>query len=119
MTLSPQAILAILLLLLIATLSGSTYYYHNEYGKEKTKNSVLQNSNDDLTKTIEADKVAVNKLAKDSKDREDAARVALIKVQKEFDEYVRKSQEYLLAQPTDINICTSANTLFNQYINQK
>lgn len=115
---SPQLYLAAAIALLISLLGGLTYYYHDKYQGEITKNSVLENKNKELLLVIESDNEAVNKLAKDSKAREEAARLALVKVQKEFNEYVKRSQNYLLAQPTDKDLCTSANSLFNRYINQ-
>lgn len=119
-TLSPKIYAILAVLATIAMLSWTTYHYHAKYETEVTQYTVVADKNKELLANIAADGVAMDKLAKDSKDREDAAKAALLASNKKYREYVKQAQDILLAQPTNpADMCISADFLFNQYIGDK
>lgn len=104
---------------LIGSLSFGVYYYHGKYQTEVTSYEVVKSKNDELVLQIQVDSAAVDKLAADSTAREATAKLALAASQITNSDFVKKSQQILLVQPTSTDTCKSSNDLFNLYIGAK
>ena len=104
---------------LTGSLGFGVYYYHGKYQTEITSFEVVKSKNDELVLQIQADSVAVDKLAADSTAREATAKLALAASQKTNSDYVRKSQNIMMVQPTSADTCKSSDDLFNSYIGAK
>ena len=110
----------VLILSVIGALGFGTYYYHGKYEESIANTDVLKSQNAGLIAQIKADSDAMQKLADDSKAREDAAKAALENSQKEFKNYTKKAQDILLAvaqSPKDM--CASADILYNNFLGLK
>jgi hypothetical protein len=115
-----KLIIGIIILVVIAALSGGVYYYHSKYVTEVSANVVFKSQNNELASKIAEDSIAVDKLSADSKAREDAAALALANSQKQLQDYTKKAQALLLAAAqTPDNLCSSANYLFDNFIQGK
>ena len=119
-TLSPKIYALLAVLAVIAALSWTTYHYHAKYESEVTDYTVLTAKNRELLADIDSDGVAIDKLSKDSQDRANAAKVALLASNKKYNDLVKQAQDMLLAQPINpADMCLSADALFNKYIGGK
>jgi uncharacterized protein (UPF0333 family) len=111
-----QLYISAVVLLIIVALGGTTYYYHSKYEAEVTKNALQTTKNNDLSNAIKADNLIIEKLQIDSLTREAAAKKAIADIQKQVDEYNKQAQIYLANEPTNKNLCISANYILTSYL---
>ena len=115
-----KAVLVGIILLIILGLGFGTYYFHQKYVSALVTNGDLKTQNDSYQATIKSDSDSIDKLAADSKAREEAAAKALISAQQTARTYQKKAEELLTATAINPNnLCLSANALFNQYLKGK
>ena len=116
---SPQVYLGVLIAIILGVLSWTTYHYHSLYEIKSTEYDLVSAKNAELLANIKDDGKAIDKLVKDTSDREEASKRALANAEKKFQDYVKHSQGVMIATPSDPNMCISADNLFNQYIGGK